>query len=93
MVFTLCEQLIHDDLFLYHVVVAVVSNTVRCHHDKVKGALVLRQFTIRIKFVLQVLGVIIVYGEGVYGMFHLADVRKTVSPLHDQVYLCPSLLF
>ncbi len=59
-----------------------VSNTVCRYHDNVEGAFVLRQFTICIKLVLQVLGVIIVYGEVANGMFHLADVRKAVGPLH-----------
>ena len=79
----LCKQLIHDYLLLYQVVVVVVGNTVRCYHDKMKGAFVLRQFAICVKLVLQVLSVIIVYGEGAYGMFHLADVRKAVGPLYD----------
>ena len=80
---SLCKKLVHVYLLLYHVIVVVVGNAVRCYHDKMKGALVLRQFAVCVKFVLQVLSVIIVYGEGVYGMFHLADVRKTVGPLHD----------
>ena len=80
---SLCKQFIHVYLFLHHVVVVIVSNTVRCNHDKMKGALVLRQFAVCVKFVLQVLSVITVNGEGVYGMFHLADVRKAVGPLHD----------
>ena len=83
MVLSLCKQLIHVYLFLYHVVVAVVSNAVRCYHYKMKGAFVFRQFVVCVKFVLQVPSVIIVNGECVYGMFHLADVCKAVGSLHD----------
>ena len=58
-----CKQLIHVYLFLYHIVVVVVGNAVRCYHDKVEGAIVLRQLAVCVKLVLQVLCVIIVYGE------------------------------
>ena len=80
---SLCKQLIHDYLLLYHVVVVIVGNAVRCYHDKMKCAFVFRQFAVCVKLVLQVLSIIIIYREGVYGMFHLADVRKAVGPLHD----------
>ena len=79
----LSKQLIHSYLFLYHIVVVVVCNTVCCDHDKMKSAFVFRKLSVCVKFVLQVLSVIIVYGEGVYGMLHLADVRKAVGPLYD----------
>ena len=58
-----------------------MGNTVRCYHDKMKGAFVLRQFTVCVKLVLQIFSIIIVYGEGVHRMFLLADVRKAVGPL------------
>ena len=76
-----CKQLIHVYLPLYHIVIVIVGNAVRSYHDKMKGALVLRQLAVCVKLVLQVLGVIIVYSEGVHGMFHLADVRKAVGSL------------
>ena len=79
---SLCKQFIHVYLFLHHVVVVVVGNAVRCYHDKMKGAFVFRQFTVGVKLVLQVLSIIIVYGKDVYGMFHLADVRKAVGSLY-----------
>ena len=47
----LAEKLIHGYLLLYHVVVVVMSNTVRCYHDKVESALVLRHLAVCVKFV------------------------------------------
>lgn len=47
----LVEKLIHGYLLLYHVVVVVMSNTVRCYHDKVESALVLRQLAVCVKLV------------------------------------------
>ena len=40
------KQVIHGYFLLYHVVVAIMGNTVRCYHNKVEGAFVLRTITV-----------------------------------------------
>ena len=49
---SLSKQFIHRYLLLHHVIVAVVGNTICCHHDKVKGVLVFRQILVCSEFVL-----------------------------------------
>ncbi len=69
-----------------------MSDSVSCHHDKVKGAFVFRQLLVCIKLVLQIHCIIIVYGKGVCGMFHLTDVCKAIGSLNNQVNLCSTML-
>ena len=85
-----CKQFILGYLFLNHIIVVIVSDSVCCYHDKVKRSFVFRQLLVCTKLVLQFFGIITVYGKGTNGVFHLTDVRKPISSLYNQVNLSPT---
>ena len=81
------KQIVHLYFVLHHVIVNIVSDSVCCYHDKMKGSLIFGKRLIGIELVLQVAGIVVVDGKGVRSVFHLADICKTIGSLHNQVNL------